>query len=143
MIQSLVKQICTANGWTYSYGAGDWLNLNDFKSEYRKDFENRTIHCLLYTVEKSESYNEFGGVDDTSYTLSIMLGVTSDFNSGTYNEHFENYIQPLIDTKVSILKNGLSTCDYSITGNVSEKEFSNLFDNNLSGVILEINVKAV
>ena len=143
MIQSVIKDICTANGWTYSYGAGDWLNLNDFKSEYRKDFENRTIHCLLYTVEKSESYNEFGGVDDTSYTLSIMLGVTSDFNSGTYNEHFENYIQPLIDTKVSILKNGLSTCDYSITGNVSEKEFSNLFDNNLSGVILEINVKAV
>ena len=143
MIQSLVKQICTTNGWTYSYGSGDWLNLKDFKSEYRKDFENRTIHCLLYTVEKSESYNEFGGVDDTSYTLSIMLGVTSDFNSGSYNEHFENYIQPLIDTKVSVLKNGLNTCDYSITGNVSEKEFSNLFDNNLSGVILEINVKAV
>jgi hypothetical protein len=143
MIQTLVKQICTANDWSYSYGAGDWLNLNDFKSEYRKDFENRTIHCLLYTVEKSESYNSFGGVDDTSYTLSVMLGVTSDFNSGSYNEHFENYIQPLIDTKVSILKNGLKTCDYSITGNVSEKEFSNLFDNNLSGVILEINVKAV
>ena len=143
MIQSVIKDICTANEWSYSYGAGDWLNLNDFKSEYRKDFENRTIHCLLYTVEKSESYNSFGGVDDTSYTLSIMLGVTSDFNSGTYNEHFENYIQPLIDTKVSILKNGLNTCDYSITGNVSEKEFSNLFDNNLSGVILEINVKAV
>ena len=143
MIQTLVKQICTANDWSYSYGAGDWLNLNDFKSEYRKDFENRTIHCLLYTVEKSESYNSFGGLDDTSYTLSIMLGVTSDFNSGTYNEHFENYIQPLIDTKVSILKNGLNTCDYSITGNVSEKEFSNLFDNNLSGIILEINVKAV
>ena len=143
MIQSLVKQICTDNEWSYSYGSGDWLNLNDFKSEYRKDFENRTIHCLLYTVEKSESYNSFGGVDDTSYTLSIMLGVTSDFNSGSYNEHFENYIQPLIDTKVSILKNGLNTCDYSITGNVSEKEFSNLFDNNLSGVILEINVTAV
>ena len=143
MIQSLVKQICTTNGWTYSYGSGDWLNLKDFKSEYRKDFENRTIHCLLYTVEKSESYNSFGGVEDTNYTLSIMLGVTSDFNSGSYNEHFENYIQPLIDTKVSILKNGLNTCDYSITGNVSEKEFSNLFDNNLSGVILEINVKAV
>ena len=143
MIQSLVKQICTTNGWSYSYGSGDWLNLKDFKSEYRKDFENRTIHCLLYTVEKSESYNSFGGVDDTNYTLSIMLGVTSDFNSGTYNEHFENYIQPLINTKVSILKNGLSTCNYSITGNVSEKEFSNLFDNNLSGIILEINVKAV
>ena len=143
MIQSLVKQICTTNGWSYSYGSGDWLNLKDFKSEYRKDFENRTIHCLLYTVEKSESYNSFGGVDDTNYTLSIMLGVTSDFNSGTYNEHFENYIQPLIDTKVSVLKNGLNTCDYSITGNVSEKEFSNLFDNNLSGVILEINVKSV
>ena len=143
MIQSVIKDICTINGWTYSYGSGDWLNLNDFKSEYRKDFENRTVHCLLYTVEKSESYNSFGGVDDTSYTLSIMLGVTSDFNSGTYNEHFENYIQPLINTKVSILKNGLSTCNYSITGNVSEKEFSNLFDNNLSGVILEINVKAV
>ena len=143
MIQSVIKDICTTNDWTYSYGSGDWLNLNDFKSEYRKDFENRTIHCLLYTVEKSESYNSFGGLDDTSYTLSIMLGVTSDFNSGTYNEHFENYIQPLIDTKVSILKNGLNTCDYSITGNVSEKEFSNLFDNNLSGVILEINVKAV
>ena len=143
MIQSVIKDICTANGWSYSYGSGDWLNLNDFKSEYRKDFENRTIHCLLYTVEKSESYNSFGGVDDTSYTLSIMLGVTSDFNSGSYNEHFENYIQPLIDTKVSILKNGLNTCDYSITGNVSEKEFSNLFDNNLSGVILEINVTAV
>ena len=143
MIQSLVKQICTTNGWTYSYGSGDWLNLKDFKSEYRKDFENRTIHCLLYTVEKNESYNLFGGLDDTNYTLSIMLGVTSDFNSGTYNEHFENYIQPLIDTKVSILKDGLNTCDYSITGNVSEKEFSNLFDNNLSGIILEINVKAV
>jgi len=143
MIQSVIKDICTTNGWTYSYGAGDWLNLNDFKSEYRKDFENRTIHCLLYTVEKSESYNLFGGLDDTNYTLSIMLGVTSDFNSGSYNEHFENYIQPLIDTKVSVLKNGLNTCDYSITGNVSEKEFSNLFDNNLSGVILEINVKAV
>jgi hypothetical protein len=143
MIQSLVKQICTTNGWTYSYGSGDWLNLKDFKSEYRKDFENRTIHCLLYTVEKSESYNSFGGLDDTSYTLSVMLGVTSDFNSGSYNEHFENYIQPLIESKVSILKNGLNTCDYSITGNVSEKEFSNLFDNNLSGVILEINVKAV
>ena len=143
MIQSVIKDICTTNGWTYSYGSGDWLNLKDFKSEYRKDFENRTIHCLLYTVEKSESYNEFGGLDDTNYTLSIMLGVTSDFNSGSYNEHFENYIQPLIDTKVSILKNGLNTCDYSITGNVSEKEFSNLFDNNLSGVILEINVKSV
>ena len=143
MIQSLVKQICTTNGWTYSYGSGDWLNLKDFKSEYRKDFENRTIHCLLYTVEKSESYNSFGGLDDTNYTLSIMLGVTSDFNSGSYNEHFENYIQPLIESKVSILKDGLNTCDYSITGNVSEKEFSNLFDNNLSGVILEINVKSV
>tara|TARA_R110000772_G_scaffold239263_1_gene351313 strand:- start:30 stop:461 length:432 start_codon:yes stop_codon:yes gene_type:complete len=143
MIQTLVKQICTANGWTYSYGAGDWLNLNDFKSEYRKDFENRTVHCLLYTVEKSESYNDFGGLDEINYTLSIMLGVTSDFNSKDYNSHFENYIQPLIDTKVSILKNGLSTCNYSITGNVSEKEFSNLFDNNLSGVILEINVTAV
>ena len=143
MIQTLVKQICTTNGWTYSYGSGDWLNLKDFKSEYRKDFENRTIHCLLYTVEKSESYNSFGGLDDTNYTLSIMLGVTSDFNSGSYNEHFENYIQPLIESKVSILKDGLNTCDYSITGNVSEKEFSNLFDNNLSGVILEINVKSV
>ena len=143
MIQSVIKDICTTNGWTYSYGSGDWLNLKDFKSEYRKDFENRTIHCLLYTVEKSESYNSFGGIEDTNYTLSIMLGVTSDFNSGSYNEHFENYIQPLIDTKVSILKNGLNTCDYSITGNVSEKEFSNLFDNNLSGIILEINVKSI
>ena len=143
MIQNVIKQICTDNDWTYSYGSGEWLNLSDFKSEYRKDFENRTVHCLLYTVEKNESYNEFGGLDGTNYTLSVLLGVTSDFNSGTYNEHFENYIQPLIDTKVSILKNGLNTCDYSITGNVSEKEFSNLFDNNLSGIILEINVKAV
>ena len=143
MIQNVIKQICTDNDWTYSYGSGEWLNLSDFKSEYRKDFENRTVHCLLYTVEKNESYNDFGGLDGTNYTLSVLLGVTSDFNSGTYNEHFENYIQPLIDTKVSILKNGLNTCDYSITGNVSEKEFSNLFDNNLSGIILEINVKAV
>ena len=143
MIQNVIKQICTDNDWTYSYGSGEWLNLSDFKSEYRKDFENRTVHCLLYTVEKNESYNEFGGLDGTNYTLSVLLGVSSDFNSGTYNEHFENYIQPLIDTKVSILKNGLNTCDYSITGNVSEKEFSNLFDNNLSGIILEINVKAV
>ena len=143
MIQNVIKQICTDNDWTYSYGSGEWLNLSDFKSEYRKDFENRTVHCLLYTVEKNESYNDYGGLDGTNYTLSVLLGVTSDFNSGTYNEHFENYIQPLIDTKVSILKNGLNTCDYSITGNVSEKEFSNLFDNNLSGIILEINVKAV
>ena len=143
MIQNVIKQICTDNEWTYSYGSGEWLNLSDFKSEYRKDFENRTVHCLLYTVEKNESYNDFGGLDGTNYTLSVLLGVTSDFNSGTYNEHFENYIQPLINTKVSVLKNGLNTCDYSITGNVSEKEFSNLFDNNLSGIILEINVKAV
>ena len=143
MIQNVIKQICTDNDWTYSYGSGEWLNLSDFKSEYRKDFENRTVHCLLYTVEKNESYNDYGGLDGTNYTLSVLLGVTSDFNSGTYNEHFENYIQPLIDTKVYILKNGLNTCDYSITGNVSEKEFSNLFDNNLSGIILEINVKAV
>ena len=143
MIQNVIKQICTDNEWTYSYGSGEWLNLSDFKSEYRKNFENRTVHCLLYTVEKNESYNEFGGLDGTNYTLSVLLGVTSDFNSGTYNSHFENYIQPLINTKVSILKNGLNTCDYSITGNVSEKEFSNLFDNNLSGIILEINVKAV
>jgi len=143
MIQNVIKQICTDNEWTYSYGSGEWLNLSDFKSEYRKDFENRTVHCLLYTVEKNESYNDFGGLDGTNYTLSVLLGVSSDFNSGTYNEHFENHIQPLINTKVSILKNGLNTCDYSITGNVSEKEFSNLFDNNLSGIILEINVKAV
>ena len=143
MIQSLVKQICTANEWSYSYGAGDWLNLVDFKSEYRKDFSDRKIHCLLYTIEKSESYNSFGGVDDTTFSLSILLGVSSDFNSKDYNSHFENYIQPLIESKVSILKNGLNTCDYSITGNVSEKEFSNLFDNNLSGIILEINVTAV
>lgn len=143
MIQNVIKDICTTNDWSYSYGAGEWLNLVDFKSEYRKDFEDRKIHCLLYTVEKSESYSEFGGLDDTTFSLSILLGVSSDFNSGTYNDHFENHIQPLIESKVSILKDGLNTCDYAITGNISEKEFSNLFDNNLSGVILELNVKTV
>ena len=143
MIQNVIKQICTDNGFTYSYGSGEWLNLVDFKSEYRKPFIDRVIHCLLFTVEKSESYNSFGGVDETTFSLSIMLGVSSDFNSGTYNEHFENSIQPLIESKLSILKSGLNSCGYAITGSVSEKEFSNLFDNNLSGVILEISVKTI
>tara|TARA_R100000541_G_scaffold36370_2_gene44420 strand:- start:186 stop:617 length:432 start_codon:yes stop_codon:yes gene_type:complete len=143
MIQTLIKDICDTNDWSYSYGSGEWLNLVDFKSEYRKNFSDRKIHCLLYTVEKSESYSEYGGLDSTTFSLSVLIGVSSDFNSGSYNEHFENYIQPLIESKVSILKDGLNNCDYAITGSISEKEFSNIFDNNLSGVILEISVKTV
>ena len=137
MATELIKSIAKSNSWTFTYGSGDWLNGVDYSSEYRRDFEDRTIHCLLYTVSKNESYNDFGGLDSETYSCVLLMGVTSDFNDKDYNYKWENNILPLIESKVSVLKKGLNSCNYTLTGSLSQKEFSNMFDNNLDGVTLE------
>lgn len=137
MAVEAIKKVCEDNGWTFTYGAGEWLNLSDNPSEYRKPFEDRTIHGLLHNVVTTESYNDFGGLDSTSHRCSFMLGVTSDFNDPDYNHKWENNIKPLIDSKYSIFINAINGCDYKITGQLTRTEFSNLFDNNLDGFRME------
>jgi hypothetical protein len=137
MAVNLIKKIAEENSWTFSYGSGAWQNLADHKSEFRKDFEDRKVHCLLYTVTKNEVYNDFGGLDSETYSCVLLMGVSSNFNDKDYNFKWENNLKPMIDTRIRILKAGLSDCSYALTGGLSQKEFSNLFDNNLDGITLE------
>ena len=137
----LIKDICTTNEWEFSYGSGEWLNLKDSKSEFRKPFEDRRIHALLYTVSSNISFNDFGGESGTSYNCILLLGVSSDFNSRDYNKKYEENIKPLLESKLSILKDGLNSCDYKLSGSMSVKEFSNLMDNNLDGLNLEFTIE--
>jgi len=137
MAVDAIKKVSTDNGWTFSYGAGQWLNLVDYKSDFRKKFEDRAIHTLLYTVSKNEQYSSYGAIESESYSCIFMIGVTANIADKDYNYKWENNIQPLIESKVNIFKEAINGCGYIITGGLSEKEFSNLFDNNLDGVTLE------
>tara|TARA_R110002153_G_scaffold1965_1_gene9706 strand:+ start:1782 stop:2213 length:432 start_codon:yes stop_codon:yes gene_type:complete len=143
MAVDLIKKIAEQNSWSFSYGSGEWHNLTDQRSEYRKDFEDRKVHVLLYTVTKNEVYNDFGGLDSETYTCALLMGVTSNFNDKDYNYKWENNIKPMIENRVQTMKDGLNSCGYRISGGLSQKEFSNLFDNNLDGINLEFTLSKV
>ena len=140
-IVQLIKDICTTNDWSFNYGSGDWLNLSDSKSEFRKPFSDRKIHALLYTVSSNITFNDFGGEDNTTHNCILLLGVSSNFNDKDYNKKYEENLKPLLESKLSILKDGLNSCEYKLSGSMSVKEFSNLMDNNLDGLNLEFTIE--
>ena len=132
------KEICNLNRWSFDYGRKDYQNLNDFESDAALP-EN--THMLLDPVVINEKRNtETGALESTTYTGAFLFCVKAEYDT-LYTEKFEQYIKPLkakIDTIISVSLNSCS--DYEVI-NWKMTEGIDLFDTNVSGYIVEFEVK--
>ena len=137
-IADKLKEICELNRWSFDYARKDYQNLNDFESDAALP-EN--THMLLDPVVITEKRNsDTGALESTTYNSAFLFCVKADFDTN-YTEKFEQYIKPLkakIDSIISVSLNACSDYDV-ITWKMTEG--IDLFDTNVSGYIVEFEIK--
>lgn len=125
----ILKAIAAANNWVFEYGRRDFHNLHEGS-------EKATPYIFLDPVQIDEIDNEAGDLDSRKYTGAFMLLYSSKFDRENYTVRYEDYIKPMLDTQLNIIKDVLR-CDENIKIETWQlTEVINIFDYNFDGVIV-------
>lgn len=126
----ILKAIATAQGWNFEYGRRDFDNLFS-------EIEDKTQKYLfLDPVKTKRVKNKEGVVEAETQQGTFMILMSSSLDELSYNDRYNTYIKPLIDTDNAIIEEAIR-CGYD--AEVKEwtiTEVINLFDYNFDGIIV-------
>lgn len=135
-MKDFVKDFCAdqSDAWVFVYARRDFQNLFD-------EAEVNVPHLFLDPIISDDITNDEGCVEERIYSGSFLLGMSSDFKAGDYEQRYESKIKPLLKTHLMTLKNKLAY-EFEATFNTWRKiEVINAKDYNFDGVIVDYNLR--
>ena len=128
----LLKEISETNNWFFTYARPDHQNLFD-----EDEINDNDLLVFLDPVKIDESFNDFGAVESIKYSGSFMLVVSSDYDEESYEYRYINYIKPILDNTLNVIKSSIR-CESDLNiNNWSTIEVINYLDFNSDGVIVK------
>ncbi|KQC33398.1 hypothetical protein AAU57_08785 [Nonlabens sp. YIK11] len=126
----LLKQICNDNNWVFQYARKDYANLFD-------EVEQIGVpHLFVDPIRKQKVYGDMGELEETKYSGSFMLLLSSDIDDEDYDTKYQNNIKPIATSAVETIENSIRcTGDYSISV-WDEIEVINVFDYSFDGLLI-------
>lgn len=122
------KNIAELNGWVFEYARTDYQNL------YNENISGGTIHLFVDPIITDSSFSDTGSEDKKSYSGKFMMLLSSDMDE-SYNDKYNNYVRPLINGALQILKDDLGCSEFDIN-KFQVLEVINLLDFNFDGVLV-------
>lgn len=131
----ILKAFALANDWGFFYGRHDFQNLEDLD-----ETEAAKIQLFLDPVEIEENENDTNVTESAIHSGRFMLLMSSDIDEQSYDDRYQDYIKPLIETQLKILKESIA-CGYEVTFNLWKTiEVINILDFNFDGIIVTFNI---
>lgn len=125
-----LKLLADNNEWVFEYSRTDYQNLFEV-------MEQNKLHLFVDPIVIDSTFSD-SGFETKSYNGKLMILLSSDLDE-TYSDKYNNYIKPIIEQSVELLKGNLICSDYEIN-KFSSTEIVNLFDSNLDGVLINYNI---
>jgi hypothetical protein len=125
------KNIAESNGFVFEYGRSDYQNL------YNEEISGGTVHLFVDPITIDSSFSDVGNESQT-YSGKFMLLISSDVDE-TYEDKYNDYIKPLINSAIQTLKDELICSEMEIN-KFQMMEVINLFDYNLDGVLVSYSI---
>lgn len=133
-MKEILEAIAALNGWPFDYGRADFQNLTDI--EEQKDL----THIFLDPVERNKFKNDTGVTEAIEYSGSFMLLRSSSIDETDYNNRYEKYIKPVIETDLKVIEDSLN-CDHEARFRLwKDIEVINIFDYNFDGILVTFQV---
>lgn len=130
----ILKAICLAEDWSFTYARTDFQNLFD-------EVEKVGVpHIFLDPVVIEDVENDMNVIEEKVYSGSFMILASSDLDKD-YEDRFQEYIKPLIDTAIVKVKESIRCGGEVVTFNLWRSvEVVNVFDYNFDGLIVSYNI---
>lgn len=133
-MKDVLKSIAVDNGWVFDYARSDYHNIFDKKEQ------KNTIHLFVDPLQTGKLRGDNGSLERLVYSGSMMLLYSSNLSEGNYEERYEKYIKPIIDTQIKVVEDAL-LCEHQATiESWNELEVINIFDYNFDGVIVTFKI---
>jgi len=123
---NFLKNIATENNWKFEYSRADYQNLVD-------EIEKNEIALFVDPIQIDSKFSDSGNETKT-FTGKLMLLFSSDVDE-SYSDKYNDYLKPLLDDNLEIIKERFACSDYQIIM-FRTVEVVNLFDHNLDGVLV-------
>ena len=121
-----LKNLAESNNWVFEYSRSDYQNLFQGMSA-------STVHLFVDPIVIDSTFSETGMENQTA-SGKMMLLMSSDIDED-YSTKYQNYIKPLIDEALQVLKDDIRCSEHTIN-RFQATEVINLFDFNLDGLII-------
>lgn len=125
------KDAAESNGWVFEYGRSDYQNL------YNQEISGGTVHLFVDPIVIDSSFSDAGNESQT-YSGKFMMLLSSDVDE-QYQDKYNDYIKPLINTSLQNFKDEL-VCGEMTINKFQMMEVINLFDYNLDGVLVTYSI---
>lgn len=127
-MKDILKEICKAQKWGFTYGRDDFLNLYDGVDDRSK------IIMFLDPLSFTDDLNVRSITESRNHQVKFLLSVSSDFDEPDYEVRYDKYIKPLVTPALELIKNTFKcSIDYTITS-LSAVEVINSGDFNVDGL---------
>lgn len=133
-MKEILEQFATAQNWPFEYGREDYLNL------FKKPEQIEVSHLFVEPITIEKNRNDSQQVESISYSGMFMLLYSSKFDKASYNDRYNDYIKPIINTQIEDLEQHL-ICEHEASLDQWKiTEVINILDYNLDGVIVDYKV---
>ncbi len=134
MVKDLLENLSESEEWFFEYGRADFNNLTDVE-------ENKElVHLFLDPVTRGKKRNDSGVVESKYCLGSFMMLFSSSIDEEDYNERFEKYIKPILESELEKIEDYL-ICEGQVSIVFWEfKEVINVFDYNCDGLIVNYKI---
>lgn len=125
-----LKDLSTAKGWVFEYGRADFSNLFDANEQ------KEVVHLFLDPVVIRKNRNDSGEIESRTFSGSFMMLYSSDIDEASYQDRYEKYIKPIVESKIEEIEENLN-CEHQVKFDEwTSSEVINMFDYNLDGIIV-------
>jgi hypothetical protein len=128
----ILKEIADNNGWGFFYGRRDFQNLQNEVENTRK------IYCFLDPVIIDHNYNEYGELESSTHSGTMMMVKSSPLDED-YEDKYRERIMLMKSYELIRLTDALSCNDITIN-NFRTTEVINLFDYGYDGLIINYSI---
>lgn len=124
-----LENLANENNWGFKYSTKSYANLNTTSNPLITG-----INLIVEPITINSKFDVMGN-ETMSFQGALSLLIPSDYDDTGYESRYENYIKPIIDEGVSVLKKRWG-CDYTINS-FSSTEVIKLFDRNMDGIYVK------
>ena len=126
------KNIAEENDWHFEYSREDYQNLSELE-----------VGQIGLYVDPIITESKFSSAGNESLTFSgrFMILMNSDVDE-SYIDKYNNYIEPLKQNQLQLLKDEISCSNYEIKS-WKTLEVINYFDSNVDGVLINYNISLI
>ncbi len=126
-----LNDLAIANDWVFEYSRSDYQNL------YNEMVTNK-VHLFVDPITIDSEFSDTNVEIKSTCSGKLMLLLSSDVDE-TYQTKYTNYIKPIIDDAVGVMKT-VMRCESFVINKFQCIEVINVLDYNLDGVLINYNI---